>query len=227
MASWWGGFWERLVRVIKELLRRSLGKSILSFEELRTVLCECKSAINSRPLTYVSENSDDLIPLTPSMFMIENRNFSTCDIDLVETQSFRRRIKFKAKLLKDFRLRFRKEYFSLLFQKHSRNRSVREPQIGEVVLIGDDSKKRLNWYLAIIMEVSPGRDRKVHTVKVKTQSGVTTRPLQRLYPLELSVDQVNSLKHEMINIVKKIVCSGSPYGVNEYGLDLFNQNMCF
>ncbi|GBM82680.1 hypothetical protein AVEN_55677-1 [Araneus ventricosus] len=25
-ASWWGGFWERLVRVIKELLRRSLGK---------------------------------------------------------------------------------------------------------------------------------------------------------------------------------------------------------
>ncbi|GBM33840.1 hypothetical protein AVEN_76203-1 [Araneus ventricosus] len=112
-AFWWGGFGERLVRVIKELLRRSLGKSILSFEELGTVLCECKSAINSRPLTYVSENSDDLIPLTPSMFMIENRNFSTGDIDLVETQSFRRTIKFKAKLLKDFRLRLRKEYLSL------------------------------------------------------------------------------------------------------------------
>ncbi|GFS50141.1 integrase catalytic domain-containing protein [Trichonephila clavipes] len=27
-AAWWGGWWERLVRIIKELLRRSLGKSI-------------------------------------------------------------------------------------------------------------------------------------------------------------------------------------------------------
>ncbi|GBM92179.1 hypothetical protein AVEN_261333-1 [Araneus ventricosus] len=103
-ASWWGGFWERLVRVIKELLRRSLRESILSFEELGTVLCECESVINLRPLTCVSENSDDLIPLTPSMFLIENRNFNTGGIDLVETQSFRKRIKFKAKLLKDLRL---------------------------------------------------------------------------------------------------------------------------
>ncbi|GBO11362.1 hypothetical protein AVEN_47284-1 [Araneus ventricosus] len=77
------------------------------------------------------------------------------------------------------------------------------------------------------MEVLPCRDGKVRTVKVKTQSGVTTRPVQRIYPLELSVNKVDSLKHEMINIVKKAVCSSSSYGVNEYGLDLFNQNICF
>ncbi|GFV95796.1 integrase catalytic domain-containing protein [Trichonephila clavipes] len=44
-ASWWGVFWQRLVRVLKELLRRSLGKSILSFEELETVLCDCVSLL--------------------------------------------------------------------------------------------------------------------------------------------------------------------------------------
>ncbi|GBM57011.1 hypothetical protein AVEN_146039-1 [Araneus ventricosus] len=161
------------------------------------------------------------------MFLIENRNFIIGDIDLVETLSFRKRIKFKAKLLKDIRLRFRKEYLSLLIRKQGRNKNAREPQIGEVVLIGDDSNKRLNWPLAIIMEVLPGRDGKVHTVKVKTQSRITTRSVQRIYLLELSVNQVDSLKHEMINIVKKTVCSGSSYGVNEYGLDLFNQTMCF
>ncbi|GFU55791.1 hypothetical protein TNCV_3866921 [Trichonephila clavipes] len=37
-AAWWGGWWESLVRIIKELLRRSLGKSILSYEELSTVI---------------------------------------------------------------------------------------------------------------------------------------------------------------------------------------------
>ncbi|GFW38361.1 integrase catalytic domain-containing protein [Trichonephila clavipes] len=49
-AAWWGGWWERLVRIIKELLRRSLGKSILSYEELSTVICDCEFLINSRPL---------------------------------------------------------------------------------------------------------------------------------------------------------------------------------
>ncbi|GFS58091.1 integrase catalytic domain-containing protein [Trichonephila clavipes] len=41
-AAWWGGWWESLVRIIKELLRRSLGKSILSYEELSTVICDCE-----------------------------------------------------------------------------------------------------------------------------------------------------------------------------------------
>ncbi|GFS63801.1 integrase catalytic domain-containing protein [Trichonephila clavipes] len=41
-AAWWGGWWERLVRIIKELLKRSLGKPILSYEELSTVICECE-----------------------------------------------------------------------------------------------------------------------------------------------------------------------------------------
>ncbi|GBM74549.1 hypothetical protein AVEN_184357-1 [Araneus ventricosus] len=77
------------------------------------------------------------------------------------------------------------------------------------------------------MEVLPGRGRKVLTVKVKTQFEVTSRPVQRIYPLEISVDQVDSLKHEMINIARKTVCSGSSFGVNEYGLDSFNQNICF
>ncbi|GFW31506.1 integrase catalytic domain-containing protein [Trichonephila clavipes] len=33
-ATWWGGFWERFVRTVKELLRRTLGKAIFTYEEL-------------------------------------------------------------------------------------------------------------------------------------------------------------------------------------------------
>ncbi|GFW17202.1 integrase catalytic domain-containing protein [Trichonephila clavipes] len=78
-AAWWGGWWERLVRIIKELLRRSLGKSILSYEELSTVICDCKSLINSRPLTYISENPQELTPFTPAMFLtlqLDSTDFS-------------------------------------------------------------------------------------------------------------------------------------------------------
>ncbi|GFV07338.1 integrase catalytic domain-containing protein [Trichonephila clavipes] len=57
-AAWWGGWWERLVRTVKELLKRTLGRSVLKYDELYTVLCDCESIINCRPLTYVSENPE-------------------------------------------------------------------------------------------------------------------------------------------------------------------------
>ncbi|XP_074034157.1 uncharacterized protein [Leptinotarsa decemlineata] len=68
-SPWWGEWWERIVRMIKELLRKNLGKKTVDYEELVTLLCDCESTINSRPLTYVSDNTDELIPVTPSSFL--------------------------------------------------------------------------------------------------------------------------------------------------------------
>ncbi|GFS74317.1 integrase catalytic domain-containing protein [Trichonephila clavipes] len=99
-AAWWGGWWERLVRIIKELLRRSLGKSILSNEELSTVICDCEVLSNSRPLTYISENPQELIPLTPAMFLIENRCSDTTDIDELNSRDLRKRMKYRIKPLR-------------------------------------------------------------------------------------------------------------------------------
>ncbi|GFX77368.1 integrase catalytic domain-containing protein [Trichonephila clavipes] len=55
-AASWRGFWERLVRTVKELLRRTLGMAIFTEEELLTILCECEKVVNPRPLTYLSED---------------------------------------------------------------------------------------------------------------------------------------------------------------------------
>ncbi|GFT17968.1 integrase catalytic domain-containing protein [Trichonephila clavipes] len=153
-AAWWGGWWERLVRTVKELLKSTLGRSVLKYDELYTVLCDCESIINCRPLTYVSENSEELIPLTPSMFLISNKNSNIEDIEELNSNSLNKRIKYRSKLLKDLRQRFRNEYLSQLIQKRNEKES-RDPQIGEVVLVGDN-KKRLFWALAKIIELIPG-----------------------------------------------------------------------
>ncbi|GFQ90234.1 integrase catalytic domain-containing protein [Trichonephila clavata] len=92
-------------------------------------------------------------------------------------------MKFRIKLLSNLRQRFRKEYLGELIQKQNDNR-VREPRVGEMVLIGDD-KKRLSWPIAKIIELIPGRDGEIRTVRLKTQHGTVIRPVQRIFPLEV------------------------------------------
>ncbi|GFX41014.1 integrase catalytic domain-containing protein [Trichonephila clavipes] len=127
---------------LKDRRKRTLGRSVLKYDELYTVLCDCESNINCRPLTYMSENPEELIPLAPSMFLVGNKNSNMEDIEELNSNSLNKRIKYRSKLLKDLRQCFRNEYLSQLIQKHNEKQS-REPQIGEVVLVGDDNKKRL------------------------------------------------------------------------------------
>ncbi|GFY11773.1 putative RNA-directed DNA polymerase from transposon X-element [Trichonephila clavipes] len=184
-AAWWGGWWERLVRVLKELLRMTLGNAILTTEELQTVLCDCESVINSRPLTYLSENSEDLVPLSPAMFLVENRNLDVPDIDYRDTVNLRKRVRYRQKLLNDLRHRFRKEYLGLLIQNKNKKGPLSEVRLGEIVLIGDDIKKRMHWPLAKVIRLIPGKDGKIRTVELKTRTGTLLRPIQRVYPLEV------------------------------------------
>lgn len=37
-AAWWGSFWERLIQTVKRALKKVIGRSCLSFEELSTPL---------------------------------------------------------------------------------------------------------------------------------------------------------------------------------------------
>ncbi|KRX39787.1 hypothetical protein T05_5703 [Trichinella murrelli] len=75
-TPWNGGYWERIVRTVKELLKKVLGNTRLEEDELRTVLCEIEARINSRPLTFVGDDPNDPNPLTPFHFLIgrEYRN---------------------------------------------------------------------------------------------------------------------------------------------------------
>ncbi|UYV63235.1 hypothetical protein LAZ67_2003507, partial [Cordylochernes scorpioides] len=56
-APWWGGWWERLIGMMKQLLFRILGQTSLGYEELSTVMCDVESLMNTRPLTYLTEET--------------------------------------------------------------------------------------------------------------------------------------------------------------------------
>ena len=69
-ATWRGGFWERIVRSVKEPLRKVLGNALLSYIELYTILTDIEAIVNSRPLTYIGDDINDGEPITPAHLAI-------------------------------------------------------------------------------------------------------------------------------------------------------------
>ena len=66
---WWGGFYERMVRSIKNTLKRVVGVSSLDDEQLNTVLVEIANVIKSRRLTYMKdENLDESLTRYHSIY---------------------------------------------------------------------------------------------------------------------------------------------------------------
>ena len=57
-----------MIGMIKTVLQRVLRKESLHYEELYTILCDAESVIDCRPLTYISENFEDLVLLTDDSY---------------------------------------------------------------------------------------------------------------------------------------------------------------
>ena len=72
LAPWSGGFFERLIGLTKRCLKKTIGKSKISYDELVTTVAEIETILNSRPLTYVS-CEEIYEPLTPSHLMMGRR----------------------------------------------------------------------------------------------------------------------------------------------------------
>jgi hypothetical protein len=80
----------------------------------------------------------------------------------------------------------------------------REIKVGDVVLVGSDHKKRLNWPMGVVTTLLPGTDNHVRVVKLKTAMGELTRPVQRVYPLEIRNEDplVLSLEEKAMSMEK-------------------------
>jgi len=61
-----GGYWERMVKSVKQPLKKTVGRSTLDYDELQTAVVEIEAIVNARPLTYVYDDEESVsTPLTP------------------------------------------------------------------------------------------------------------------------------------------------------------------
>ena len=70
-SPWWDGFWERLIRSMKSSLNRIIFRSSVNYEELLTIVIGIEGIMNSRPLTYINSDVEEI--LTPGHLLMGKR----------------------------------------------------------------------------------------------------------------------------------------------------------
>ncbi|GBN91172.1 hypothetical protein AVEN_204149-1 [Araneus ventricosus] len=165
-----------------------------------TILCDCESQLNSRPLTYVSDDPDDLYPLTSDLFLKDIRNSVTADLDKIRSadkKELNKRLIYRKRLIFDLRNRFRKEYLSQFHQRLTVRTQVYNPKIGDIVLLWNENLKRIHWPLGRILSIYASKDEIVRRAKIKTKSGIVIRPIRKLCPLELDGENLITNEKEV------------------------------
>ncbi|XP_064625967.1 uncharacterized protein LOC135486798 [Lineus longissimus] len=186
-APHFGGAWERLVRSVKKALSTVIANVQVSEAVLRTALVEVQAIVNNRPLTYASEDVNDFEALTPNHFIFGRaaEGLSPCRDDDRDINS-RQRWKRVQVVANRVNQRWLKEYLPTLTLRSKWRRDGEIVAAGDLVTLVDDKLPRGSWTLARVIQVYPGDDGIIRTVKVKTADGTYVRPANKVCILEES-----------------------------------------
>ncbi|XP_050356528.1 uncharacterized protein LOC126777526 [Nymphalis io] len=176
-----GGLWEAGVRSVKTHLRKVIGDSTLTYEELSTVLTQVEACLNSRPLSVLCDDINDLLPLTPGHFLIGEPILNVTDVDYSDKKcTGLERWHLTQKMVNDFWKRWSKEYLLTLANRYKWNKKNPEPDINDVVVLRDDFLPPSKWLLGKIVKKHPGPDDITRVVTVKCKNGYIKRPLHKV-----------------------------------------------
>ncbi|XP_071819881.1 uncharacterized protein [Apostichopus japonicus] len=143
-GSHYGGVWERQIRTVRQILNVLLRSQALSDESLQTFLCEVEATINSRPLTTVSLDLNDVEPLTPNHLLLLKGKPNLPPGVFVKTDVYVRRRWRQAQFLADlFWKRWLREYLPQLQQRQKWLKPKRNFEPGDIVLIVEDNAREI------------------------------------------------------------------------------------
>ena len=153
-SPWMGGFYERLVGLVKSSLRKSIGRLCLSIMQLQTLVKEIESIVNTRPLVYVSEDISNSVVLTPAHFLGGNPMVGTPELQVDEEEVEYGKLSSKEELLRKWKIgqRYLQSFWTIWIDEYMlalrertqtshrqpRVTSQRQPAVDSVVQIVKD-----------------------------------------------------------------------------------------
>lgn len=176
-----GGLWEAGVKSFKYYLKRTVGNLKLTYEEFQTIIIQIEGILNSRPISPLSTDPNDLSPLTPGHFLIGRPIIAIVEPSLLDTPDNRlRRWQLVTKVIQQVWKRWKLDYLSHL-QQRSKWCFVKDNiKLGTLVLIKEDNFPPCQWLLGRIEKLICGNDSKVRVVLVKTKMGILKRSISKI-----------------------------------------------
>ncbi|XP_026317697.1 uncharacterized protein LOC113233891 [Hyposmocoma kahamanoa] len=191
-APHFGGIWESGVKSAKFHLKRVMGNSHLTFEELSTLFAQVEAVLNSRPLCPLSNSPNDFLYLSPGHFLV-GRPLTALPTPTLEERAANSLARYARleKIHQHFWNRWQKEYIAELQQRRKWKTETdnQRLKIGDLVLLQEDHVPPLCWRLGRVQRLFPGSDGISRVAEVNTTRGSVRRPLVRLCPLHPTVSQ--------------------------------------
>ncbi|PIC31111.1 hypothetical protein B9Z55_022128 [Caenorhabditis nigoni] len=195
LSPWQGGIYERLVALVKNMINKVLGQTILPFLELETLLVEVEGILNSRPITPNKKDASDCPALRPIDFLYPNAMLALPEktdsvFDVIRQgdseRLARQLLEETGRIKEQLWDQFSTSYFQALkdFIPKKSAHSRLQPKPGHVVLIQTKTLPRYKWPLGVIVDVVRSKDDKAQTVLVKTKDYTLEKPVNQLIPLE-------------------------------------------
>ena len=185
-APWWGGQFERMDGLVKAALSKTVGNSFLTWMEFEEIVLDVEVTLNNRPLSCAGD--DVQLPLlTPNYLMFAQPNMlPELEPHHIEDCDLRKRAKYLKRckdaygaaghpsicvgLEKNTDLNTSMDIFTLPSKSQEKNRGL--------------------WKWGIIEELITGQHGVVRGAKLRAGKSIMERPVQLLYPLELSSERL-------------------------------------
>ncbi|KIH47936.1 hypothetical protein ANCDUO_21999, partial [Ancylostoma duodenale] len=185
-APWQGGFYERLIQSVKRSMYKAIGKKVLDFEELSTLLSEIEASLNCRPLTYMESEFEEMPCIRPIDFIQRNIILS-----YPLQAKYQEEAQDESYLPPEERSRLetRNQAIAALEQlREYHKRSLKQgkstpmkPRLGQYVLVMDANLPRNVWRMGQVTKINSPREVELRLPTRK----LLRRPTNLLVPLEL------------------------------------------
>ena len=185
-----GGSWERLIGMIKKLLRATIGTHNMQIDDFDALLAAAAAVMNRRPLTRVSAKPGEEMVLSPAHFLFPYKFSNALPNILPPPTETPKHLttgwKSVQVLLDDYWKRFQQEYLGSFLRRQISNREEKI-NLGELVLMVDSQEPREYWRIMKVVEITNADAANPrHFVVVDGEGNRYRRSFRNLVRLELT-----------------------------------------
>ena len=163
----------KVVKGIKKALMHVMGETVVSLNEMFTLLFECANLANERPIGLKPNRRTDSEFLSPNSLLmgrtsdrISSGPFQEQDMSSDDPNAVKTRFRFVQTLVNQFWKVWMKLYFPSLLIRQKWHTQKRNMKVGDVCLLEDSNEMRGEWRLARVNEVYPDKSDVVRNVEV-------------------------------------------------------------